>query len=93
MSEAWEDILMEMDSKLLKFAEDKKVSYSQCSKVNIKYCRFLVKILVKILLLLFDSCELYKIMIKVWHMRQLLSLLFLIQKGEIRELHVSTSVK
>lgn len=32
MSEAWEDILMEMDSKLLKFAEDKKVS--QCSKVN-----------------------------------------------------------
>lgn len=34
MSEAWEDILMEMDSKLLKFAEDKKVSYSQCSSVN-----------------------------------------------------------
>lgn len=29
MSEAWEDILMEMDSKLLKFAEDKKVLYKQ----------------------------------------------------------------
>lgn len=28
MSEAWEDILMEMDSKLLKFAEDKRVIYS-----------------------------------------------------------------
>lgn len=55
-----------------------------------KYCRFLVKILVKILLLFFDSCELYKVMIKVWHIRQLLSLLSLIQKGEITELHVST---
>ena len=26
MSESWEDILMEMDSKLLKFAQEKKVN-------------------------------------------------------------------
>ena len=26
MTEAWEDILMEMDSKLLKFADDKRVN-------------------------------------------------------------------
>lgn len=32
MSEAWEDILLEMDSKLLKFAEEKYVSsFISCS--------------------------------------------------------------
>ena len=33
MSEAWEDILLEMDSKLLKFAEEKYVSleFVNCS--------------------------------------------------------------
>ena len=31
MSEAWEDILMEMDSKLLKFAEDKRVIFNGVS--------------------------------------------------------------
>ena len=30
MSEAWEDILLEMDSKLKKLAEDKYVSSCQC---------------------------------------------------------------